>query len=207
MKINTKRLQSITKKRYLEYIKLFPAAQQKKVKQYTTLILSFVAMTLFGIFAINPTITTVVELQRTLKDAKLVDQKLEEKINNLRTLEDKYDRMGQDLLVINAAVPQKPDASLLLAQVQGVARESGVTLTALQTLEVQQVSLAKEVSKNASFSFITEAEGTYPQISRFLSLLVDYQRGIALEAVSINRNEEKPNQLIISIRGRGHFRK
>ena|SRR3989344_1107670 len=207
MKINTSRLQAITKKRYLEYIKLFPAIQGKKVKQYTTLILTFVSMTLFGIFAINPTITTVIELRRTLDDAKFVNNKLGEKIENLGTLKDKYDRLGQDLLVVNAAVPHKPDISLLLAQVQGVARESAVTITTLQALEVEQISLAKEPAKNASFSFIAEAEGTYPQISKFLSLLVDYQRGITLEAVSINRHEEQANRLILSVRGRGHFRK
>jgi len=157
MKINTSRLQAITKKRYLEYIKLFPAIQGKKVKQYTTLILTFVSMTLFGIFAINPTITTVIELRRTLDDAKFVNNKLGEKIENLGTLKDKYDRLGQDLLVVNAAVPHKPDISLLLAQVQGVARESAVTITTLQALEVEQISLAKEPAKNASFSFIAEA--------------------------------------------------
>ncbi|MBI4084470.1 MAG: type 4a pilus biogenesis protein PilO [Candidatus Levybacteria bacterium] len=207
MKININRLQTITKKRYLEYIKLFPAIQEKKVKQYTTLILTFVAMSLFGIFAINPTITTVIELRRTLDDAKFVNDKLEEKITNLRTLEDKYDRLGQDLFIINAAVPQKPDVSLLLAQIQGVALDSHVTLTTLQTLEVQQASLAKVPSKNASFSFIAEVQGTYPQISKFLSLLVNYQRAITIEAVSITKHQEETNKLVLSVRGRGHFRK
>ncbi len=206
MKFTTNRLQTIAKKRYLEYIKLFPAAAQTRIKEYTTLILTFGAMTLFGIFAINPTITTVIELRKKLDDAKFVNQKLAQKIANLTTLEEKYSNLDDDLTVIENAIPRQPEVPLLFGQIQAIAKKSGVTIASLQSLQVEQATQKKPPPKDASFTFVTEIQGNYQQISSFLNFLSDFERSIILDSVSITRSKDQVNQLVLSIRARAPFR-
>lgn len=206
MKINQSRIQTAAKRRYLEYIKLFPQLKQPKVKTYTTIILSLFAMTFFGVFAINPTITTVIELRKKLEDAEFVNTQLETKLENMSRLREEYLAISDDLPVIFAAIPEKPTATQLFAQIQGVAENSGATITALQSLQVEQASQSKTPPRDSAFSFTVEVQGTYEEISDFLESFVNSERSVTLETVAITKHEEIPNTLIMSIRARAHFR-
>lgn len=185
---------------------MFPATQQQRVREYTTLILTFLAMIFFAIFAINPTITTVLELRKKLEDAEFVRDSLEQKVANLSTLQDRYDSLGDDLTVILNAIPENPRVPLLFGQIQGVSQGSGARITALQSQEVQQAVKGKPIPKDASFTFVLEAQGSYPQVSSFLNSLSNFERSITIESVSITPNKENGTQLVLSVRGKAHFR-
>lgn len=206
MKLNKSRIQTITKKKYLEYIKLFPNLQATKTKEYTTLILSFAAMTIFGIFAINPTITTIIKLQKTYEDAKFANQKIDEKIESLGILYDKYNSLGDDLRRINAAIPKSPNTSLLLGQLQALAQKEGTRIRTLQTQQVQQVSAAILPPRNSSYVFLVDVEGNYTQLSSFLRTLLNYERIVTIESASIGRDKDDPTLLVMTIKGKAHFR-
>ena len=68
--------------KYREYLKLLPNIQNEKTKAITMLIFTFVAMSFLGIFAINPTLSTIVELNKQLEESKFVHEQLQTKINN-----------------------------------------------------------------------------------------------------------------------------
>lgn len=206
MKLNKSRIQTITKKKYLEYIKLFPNLQETKTKEYTTLILSFAAMTIFGIFAINPTITTIIKLQKTYEDAKFANQKIDEKIENLGILYDKYNSLGDDLKRINDAIPRSPNTSLLLGQLQALAQKEETRIRSLQTQQVQQASAAILPQRNSSYGFLVEVDGSYAQLSSFLRALLNYERIVAIESASIGRDKDDLSLLVMTIKGKAHFR-
>src|ERR1700733_7592698 len=101
-------LKNLSAARYREYLKLLPNMQQESTHNFVMLALTFGALSFFGIFAINPTLSTISDLQKQLADDASVDSQLQTKIDNLSALEQQYDQMGSNLTNIYSAVPQNP---------------------------------------------------------------------------------------------------
>jgi Tfp pilus assembly protein PilO len=205
MKISTQGLRNLPKKTYLEYIRLFPVLQKEKNKQYGMLTLTFATMIFFAIFAINPTLTTIAQLQRKLADARLVEKELSKKITNLGVLQDKFQALTPDYNLILAAIPQSPKAALFLGQLQAIAKQSAVELTSLQTEGITLASV--NPSKNNRFSFSIEVSGTYENIHAFLTLLTQFERIVTVTSLSIAKDSVYDREMSVSIHGEAYFLK
>ena len=117
MKLPKSYFENLSATKYREYLKLLPNMQQETARSFVTLILTFAALTFFGIFAINPTLTTIADLKKQLADDTDVDLQLKTKINNLSSLQQQYNQLGSNLTNILSAVPQNADAPFLSAQI------------------------------------------------------------------------------------------
>jgi Tfp pilus assembly protein PilO len=191
---------------YREYLKLLPNLSDKKIQLYTMLAFTLAAMSFFGIFAINPTLSTIAELNRQLKDLRDVKDKLIIKVQNLTTLQEKYQSLTGDLPVVFDAMPQKPEVPKLLAQINGVLSRSNLQSTSLRTYGVE-ITPGKQISSEraASFVFSLEAEGTYEDIISFIQKVTHINRLITIETVSIAKDDKKA-VLILNLRGREYFK-
>lgn len=184
---------------------IFPILKKEKTQNVTTIILTFVSLSLFGLFAINPTITTIARLQKQLSDSKFVDQKLQEKISSLNTLQNQYALLKEDLPTILNAIPTRPETILFIALVQGVARENNTTVTRLQIFQVELSKKQNEKDKYSSFHFVIEGEGTQSNLTTFLSSLVNFQRIISIENISYGKT--KTNDIFhLSLRGTTYYK-
>src|SRR2546430_3831752 len=125
-----------------------------------TLILSFAALCFLGIFAINPTLSTIADLKKQLADDNQVNQELQTKINNLSYLEQQYNQLGSNLTNILSAVPQNADAALLSAQIAALGKKHNLTFTSYRIDEVQLASLPK-IPTTQTFIFTLQAQGNY----------------------------------------------
>src|SRR4051794_1976618 len=99
MKLPKNYFENLTAAKYREYLKLLPSIHDERTQLITMLIFTFVALSFFGLFAINPTLSTIVELKKELSDSQFVDQQLTNKINNLESLQQRYNLLGPDLPV------------------------------------------------------------------------------------------------------------
>lgn len=144
MKIPKNYFSNLNAAKYREYLKLLPSMQQENTRIIVTLIFTFFALSFFGIFAINPTLTTIVELRKKLADSQLVYESLQTKISNLSSLQQQYSTLGPDLPYVLEAVPQDPRASLLMAQVLGLAREKGISILSLETSRIALAGVGGE---------------------------------------------------------------
>ncbi|MEK7061019.1 MAG: type 4a pilus biogenesis protein PilO [Patescibacteria group bacterium] len=201
MKIVDKNLFKNTKIKYFEFL---PDFKEEKTQKFTTLILTLIALSFFGLFAINPTISTIAELNKELEDNRLVDQKLGQKISNLTALQQKYTNLQPDLPIILNAIPKTPEVPLFAAQVQSVANSSNVAIDSFQTFEV-------EINKNpnsrqySSFTFALTAEGTYNDLSNFLSNLSNMQRIAGIDILSLTKRSGTSNSLQLTLKGKAFF--
>ena len=67
--------------RYRKYYhSLEPVLAKPRSKAYTTIVFSFLAVSLFGWYAIMPTIQTILFLQREIKDKTQLSTQMEDKI-------------------------------------------------------------------------------------------------------------------------------
>lgn len=191
----------ITSVKYFNLINL----KEERTQKFTTLILSLAALSILGLFAINPTISTIVKLQKEIEDSNFVDRKLIDKINNLSKLQQDYELLKTDLPIIFAAVPQNPEIPLLVAQVQAAASNANTTLINVQTFQVE-LEKPRIPKKFSSYSFSLTADGSYENLLKFLSSLTNMERVVGADIISVTRKAGGTN-LQLTFKGRAFFNK
>lgn len=191
---------------YDKYYKgLIPYFKKGKNQEYFTIILSFAASIFFALFAINPTVTTIVKLNKEISDSKIVNNKLSQKINNLSSLSQHYQEISDDLPFIMNAIPNTPNAPEMLAQIQSVAKDSSITI---KNIGIDPIQLTKPVVTNnrSSLSFTLSGQGTYQNMSNFLSILINIQRTISINSISITRESEGTGIINSTIKGTAYYK-
>lgn len=200
-------LKNIKKDNYQRYLELMPNFKQEKTQKYLTIILTLVASIILGVFALSPTLSTIVSLQKQLEDDKFVKQKLEEKINNLSVLQQKYSGLKDNLPTVYDAVPKNSQIPLLMAQLQALANESGILLVNLQTFQVDVSQAALSNKKFASYDFGISVKGNYQNMLTFINKIINFQRVITIENISITKvTEINTTELKLNIKGTAYFK-
>ena len=206
MKLPKNYFENLSATKYREYLKLIPNMQEETTHSFIILALTFAALSFFGIFAINPTLSTIFDLQKQLSDDTLVNQQLQTKIDNLSALEQQYNEFGTNLTNIYSAVPQNPEASLLSAQLAALAQKHTLTITDYRIAEVALASAhANSNSKVQSFIFTVATEGNYNDMLAFSEELAQLNRLITVESMEIGRDPQSEN-LVLTLRGRQYFK-
>lgn len=190
-----------------KYFELLPDFKAEKTKKITTLILTIIALSFFGLFAISPTLSTIARLQKELEDNKFVDQQLQTKINNLSTLQQKYSTIQGDLPFIYSSVPKSPEAPLLLAEIQGLAKKYNLKITSLQTFEAEVEKKQSDKKEYSSFMFGVSIDGSYDNIKNFINSIISMQRIVNVEILSIGEKSGDTTDLQMHLKGAAFFKK
>lgn len=185
--------------RYRRYYQsLEPVLKKSKSQNYTAVIFSFLVVSLFGLYAIRPTIQTILTLRREINDKTEVSKKMEEKITSLIEAQAAYSQIEESLPLIDQALPDSPDAIPLIIQIRNLAAMTGVHLSAFQLPPVplvapESTAVAKsktssDTNKQQGFHFTVSVVGPYPAIHAFLSGLLDMRRVISIDAMAITND-------------------
>lgn len=205
MKLPKNYFENLSAAKYREYLKLLPHGQQEGVKNFVTLLLTFAALIFFSIFAINPTLSTIIDLKKQLKDSKFVADQLDKKIKALTTLHEEHNTLTAQLPYIYDAIPQDPSVFPLAGQIQALAKQSGVTISELRVFEVQITGKTQSTLKNPSFTFALQASGSYDKLLTFASSLTKFNRIITTESIALKK-DIRNDQLTLELRGRAYFK-
>lgn len=204
MKLPKNYFENLSATKYREYLKLLPNVEHDHTHLFIMLALTFFALSFFGIFAINPTLTTIADLKKQVADNKQADADLTTKLANLSNLQQQYNVMAEDLDRIYAAVPKTADVPLLSAQIEGLAKKHKLTVTNFRVGEVQLVS-TKKTGKTNSYVFTMQATGNYNDMLAFSNELANITRLVTIESMEIGR-DSKTNAIVLTIRARQYFK-
>lgn len=193
--------------KYREYLKLLPTVKKENTKMITMLIFTFVSLSFLGIFAITPTLSTIIELQKQLEDSKYVNEQLKTKINNLSSLQQQYQLLSEDLPVVYGAIPQNALVPTLVGQLETLAKASNVNITSLRVSPIILIDTKtpKSFKSHYSFTFTLDAEGSYEEVMLLAASLTNFNRIVTIESISLVKNP-RTNNLLISIEGREYFK-
>lgn len=192
--------------KYEKYYKdLLPYFKKEKNQRYFTIILTLGASIFFTLFAINPTLSTISKLRKELEDSRFVEQKLSQKINNLSSLSTGYQSIQKDITFIHDAIPLQPEAPLLVAQIQSIAQDSGVSVTELKVLPVNLNN--QSATASSAFGFQLTVQANYEGLQTFTSDLTNMQRVISIDGISITKTGEVDQNLEIEINGSAFYKK
>src|SRR6185312_3226620 len=187
-----------------KYLGVFlPRLQEKRVQSFTTITLSLLTLSFFGFFAIGPTLSTIADLKKQIADSQFVNEQLQQKIANLTALQASYKKLGTDVSVVYTVIPEDPDVTDLVGQLQTLAQQAGVTIVNIQTLPVD-VSATSTTPYN-SFSFAMDTSGSYANLKIFLQKITNFNRIITLDALSLTKPVVNQDIYTMSIRGKAYF--
>jgi len=161
--------------------------QSKKAKTYLGIILSLLTTTFFVVFAIKPTLVTIAQLIRQTKDQKEVEASLEKKINSLSQAQNEYLAVEPNLSLLEDALPQEPQAPLLIKQLEALASQNNVSIDRLRINEFNLKKNSPPQSEKQPLTFSFAATGDYANLKAFLSSLANLRRIVLVESFSFQK--------------------
>ena len=186
--------------RYRKYYQsLEPVFKRPASRAYTAVIFSFLAVSLFGWYAIRPTIQTILFLRREISDKVEINRKMEDKIAALIEAQVYYQEIETLIPIIDDALPIQPDAVPLMIQLRNLASGSGVLIDTIQipsvpllgqdalpaTKSAQMPSQVKGTSKQLIYDFSLAVQGPYSSVRSYLEGILVMRRLVTLKGFSI----------------------
>jgi hypothetical protein len=165
-------------------------------------------VSLFGWYAIRPTIQTILYLRREIADKTVVNKQMEDKIGDLIEVQSVYQEVEPLLPIVDQALPAQPDAIPAIVQLRNLASRSGVLLYKVQLPAVgllgQDISTGKKPKtitgkKQATFDFTVAVQGSYPMIQAFLDGVVNMRRLVAINGVTISPYQEQSTSSLSAV--------
>ena len=189
--------------RYFTYIE--PITRAPIIRTYGSTILTIIALTVFIVFAIKPTVETILILQKTLSDQHQILDKLNEKSKNLSLGRKNYQALEESTKIkINSLVPINPEIGQVAKALENVSKVTDASISAIQ---FQSFTINKPLKNQtlAEIPFNFNIEGSYSAILTILSNLHSMERLISINQIAFNKLEG--GRLLLSISGKAYYLK
>lgn len=196
-------------RRYYQSIGEFVSKPQAHA--FTTTIFSFLAVSLFGWYAIRPTLQTILYLRREIEDNKKVNQQMEEKIGKLIEAQATYQSVQDLIPYVSQALPETADALSALGQIRNIVLVRGASISAItisstpllsknQSSPNQQAALTKTLpsrtAKPVQLSVVLQ--GTYETLEGVITDIVSIRRLMTVESLNFTLDTEPEKQMVYS---------
>lgn len=192
--------------RYFTYIK--PITKIPIVRTYGSTIFTLLIIAIFIIFAIKPTVETIVILQKKLEDSKQILQKINQKTKTLSLAKQNYEKLDPNIKSkISAAIPDTTELKSVTQTLEGVAKNHDASISALQ---IQPITITTKTEMSigtiSEISFNFNITGEYPKLVSMLQDLKTSGRLISIDTLSLGQVSEGGG-LIMSISGKAYYLK
>lgn len=186
------------------YIK--PIAKLPIVKTYGSTIFTLVIITIFILFAIKPTVETILVLQKKLTETSQVLDKVNKKANDLSVGKQNYDNLGSEIKnKITQAIPDTVELKSITLTLEQKARLHEASISALQIQPIVIDTKSQETVGTATeVDFTFNIEGSYQNLIATLQDLKTSSRLISINTLSLTRVSEGSG-LIMSITGKAYY--
>jgi len=188
--------------RYFTYIE--PVLHAPIIKTYGPLIFTILALIIFIIFAIKPTLETIAVLQKELVLQKETLEKITKKGEDLSLARKNYQQIDQNTKqYIQTAIPKNVNLATLIKSLETAVLSTEASISALQ---FQSITIEKQSGDNKlkEVAFTFNSEGSFETIKKLLNNLSNTGRSISLDTVSLSKIEEN-NSLLMSLSGKGYY--
>lgn len=189
--------------RYFTYIE--PVIKTPFIRTYGSLILTILTLVIFIIFAIKPTIETILILQKQLSEQQQILDKLNQKSKNLSLGRKNYlslDKTTQEK--INFAIPTTPQIGDLTRVLEDITKSTEASISAIQ---FQNFSISPPQKKKilAEIPFNYNFESSYLSALTILSRLQSSSRLISIKQLQFSRTET--GKVLITTSGKAYYLK
>ncbi len=188
--------------RYFTYIE--PVLKIPIIKTYGSLIFTILALIIFIVFAIKPTLETISVLQKELTLQRETLVKITKKSEDLSLARKNYQQINQNTkLKIQTAIPKNIDLSKLIKSLEETTLTSQASISALQFQPII-IEKSNNYASLKEIDFTFNIEGSFETLKDILKNLSNTERSITLDNVSLNKIEGS-NTLLMSVSGKGYY--
>lgn len=195
------------KSRYYTYIK--PIMRNKFARTYSSLIFSLITISIFSYYAIRPTVTTILSLQKSIEEQNQVLTTLKDKVNNLVSGKKNYESIPADTKAkLDGLVPDDPNLAGLINSLTFAAEDAQATISGLQFQPVEITSKSTRLLRDAQISqvdFTLNARGDFNNLMKLISTLKRLDRLITL--TTVNFAVPPDAGLVLSVSGKAYYMK
>ncbi len=195
------------KSRYYTYVR--PVIKNRFVKTYSSLIFSLITISIFSYYAIRPTVTTILSLQKSIQEQTAVLNTLKEKVNNLVEGKRNYENIPLPVKdKIEGLVPDNPALPSLINSLTTAARTAEASISGIQIQSVILENPNTRLSKAAQINQIDFVFNTQGSFSNLMELLSNIKRADRLITItSINFGQPSDANLSMSVSGKAYYLK
>lgn len=191
--------------RYYTYIK--PVIKNKAVRTYSSLIFSIITITIFLIYAIRPTVSTILSLQKSITEQQQTYDALNKKVADLTEGRKNYEAINPELKTkLVDLVPYSPSIPDLLNSLSVLAKVSNASISGVQFQPTELQQTPKTLDKNVTLQevdFTFNAAGSFNQLLNLLADLKKSGRLIKIQTVTFNKLAD--GTLIMTVNGKSLF--
>lgn len=200
--------------RYRNYISLLTVLFTKRedVRMYLNLLLTLVAIALFGWLAIRPTILTIIELRRHIMSQQNTLTLLEQKAKQLQQAQQELRTLQGSIDQINQAIPNQANPYTMARQIEALTSQKQVVLLDLSVGKITLVGKTKTTEVKTTDVALPQGIQAYPismvlegdpeNILNFLQTLSALRQPLIAETISlVGKPPGSATKLVLSING------
>jgi Tfp pilus assembly protein PilO len=175
---------------------------------FLELLLSLATITLFAIFALKPTVTTISQLLRDNKAKADTIQQMDTKIQNLQTANSVYNQFQSKIPLIYSSIPIGIEPESFSRQIQGIAITSSVKVLGINISEVILTGTEQKKTVTGSvglpggangITFSINLSGSYEALLSFLKRAENLRRPIQIDSINISSSQTETEKTIIML--------
>ncbi len=174
-----------------------------KIIIYLYLIFSLIAITVFGLFAIRPTLATISELHKEKADSKETLDKMTEKNQNLQILAAHYQQIQSKLETVYRAIPTSPKIPELTRKIEVLANRNNLAIQSLSTGAIELYPAVRANSSLFSYTVTINVLGDESDINTFTQEFISFDRLISIDRITSGSAER--GLFSATITGRAFF--
>lgn len=191
--------------RYFTYIK--PALKLPIIRTYGTTIFTIIIITVFTVFAIKPTVETILVLQKKEENFNQALEQINKKTESLTQAKENYENLDQNLKdKILSQIPDYPKFQTVIETLENTARRFEASVSALQIEPLVVETKEQGLGTLTEIGFTFNVEGVYQNLVSILQDLRRSSRLISIDRISFNKVSET-GSLIMSISGKAYYLK
>lgn len=191
--------------RYYTYVK--PILTNKTVKTYSPIVFSIITITIFALYAIRPTVKTILSLQKSIYEQNQILTQISQKSKSLSEGRKNYQQIDpQTKQKLTFLLPDSTNVPKLIENIYSLARTRQATVSGLQIQPVDLDGPPTSLSKNAplkEIEFNLNIQGSFKQTYDFLSELQNQSRLISIQSVTMNKPQD--GSLIMTINAKAYY--
>lgn len=200
------RIRSDIYSRYFTRIKLI--TKYPIIKNYAPAVFTLLTISVLTLFAIKPTVETILVLQKELENEEEVLRKVMQKANDLSLGKENYDNLDQNIKFrIMNAVPDNINLKTVIQILEESAKIHNASVSALQIQPfIVEAEKTDQIGTLSEVSFLFNTEGDYNNLIALLSDLKKSSRLMSIDGLSMSKSNEGTS-LIMSLTGKAYYLK
>lgn len=171
------------------------------LKKYLELIFSIFTIGLFAVFAIKPTVVTIIDLQKQIKEREETVIALNQKVRDLQAANTVLQSERNRLPIILQSVPDRSNPETLVRQIETLALQNSLTMTSFSLSDAVLIGASKKEGISEELPFTITVTGGYQNLLSFSRSMQNLRRPVQIDSFAINSSlieNEKVLGLIIS---------